>query len=205
MDAIATTGSAVAKLVEQTAYEAGLDLPFAEVRDLQIAAMNERFQQQVGQIRLVGLRAADAGITEIACFADAVPLLLPHTVYKSYPESFLRLGKWDKLTKWLSTMSMASFDGFDLSGIADIDEWVERLAEAGHYLSCSSGTTGNPALLLSNRDDVEFASAGMVRSARWATQMQAMQDRTMFAFSVVTQTPKGKLQMSGSFGAFLVQ
>jgi len=204
MDAIATagTGDNVARLVEQTDYAAGLDIPFAEIRDLQIAAMNERLQQQIGQVKLVDMRARDAGITAITSFEDVAPLLLPHTVYKSYPESFLRLKKWDKLTKWLATMSTASFDGFDLEGIADIDDWVERLAEAGHFLSCSSGTTGNPALLLSNRGDVEFASGNMVKSARWATELQPEQDRTMFAFSVVTQTPKGKLQNAGMSGAF---
>lgn len=203
MDAIATTGSAVARLVEQTGYAEGLDTPYSDIRDLQVAAMNERLQEQVGQVRLVKLRADDAGLSEISSFEDVVPLLLPHTVYKSYPESILRLGKWDKLTKWLGTMSTADFDGFDLEGIGDIDEWVERLADAGHFLSCSSGTTGNPALLLSNRADVEFASAGMVKSAMWATDIEAGQDRTMFAFSVVTQTPKGKLQMDGSRAAFL--
>jgi hypothetical protein len=204
MDAIATsaTGGNVARLVEQTDYAAGHELAFTEIADVQIAAMNERLRQQVAQVKLVDMRARDEGITAISCFEDVAPLLLPHTVYKSYPESFLRLKKWDRLTKWLGTMSTATFDTFDLEGIADIDEWVERLAEAGHFLSCSSGTTGNPALMLSNRADVEFASGNMLKSARWATELQPEQDRTMFAFSVVTQTPKGKLQNAGMSGAF---
>ncbi|MGC4090197.1 MAG: hypothetical protein QM756_20420 [Polyangiaceae bacterium] len=76
-----------------------------DLRGAQIAAMNERFQDRVGKIRLLRLRAEEAGVSEIRSLEDAVPLLLPHTAYKSYPESFLMDEKWDKLTKWMDSVS----------------------------------------------------------------------------------------------------
>jgi hypothetical protein len=31
-----------------------------------------------------------------------VPLLFAHTVYKSYPPSFVEKGRWDRLLQWLA-------------------------------------------------------------------------------------------------------
>ena len=141
------------------------EISHADVAELQIAAMNERLQERVGKIALLAMRAKSAGIETIERLEDMVPLLLPHTAYKSYPEKFLIDKRWDKLTKWLSTVSTATLDDVDLAGLADIDEWVERLAEAGHYLSCSSGTTGNPAMLMSSTSKLRTAFAGMLPPA----------------------------------------
>ena len=60
-----------------------------ELAELQIAAIDERFQARRSEMRLLDYRAEEAGITEIRSFEDVVPLLFPHTAYKSYPESFL--------------------------------------------------------------------------------------------------------------------
>jgi hypothetical protein len=74
-------------------------IPFADLREAQIGAMNERFQERKGQIKLVGHRAREAGIAEVRSHEDAVKLLLPHTAYKSYPESWLAQKRWDRLSK----------------------------------------------------------------------------------------------------------
>ena len=100
-----TRGEAVSRLLAYHGSPDCYSVPFAEVRDLQIAAMNERLQARIDTIKLVALRASQANITAIRDFADAVPLLLPHTAYKSYPETFLLEEKWDKLTNWLGTVS----------------------------------------------------------------------------------------------------
>jgi hypothetical protein len=54
---------------------------------------------------LVGHRAREAGITEVRSHEDVVKLLLPHTAYKSYPENWLLAKRWDRLSKWLDTVS----------------------------------------------------------------------------------------------------
>jgi hypothetical protein len=192
----------VAELVGHIEGYTGLDLAYDEVRDKQIAAMNERLQQRRGQIRLVGFRAEEAGIDEIASLEDVVPLLLPHTAYKSYPEKFLIDRRWDKLTKWLSTVSTAKLDDVDLEGLADIDEWVERLAEAGHYLSCSSGTTGNPAMLMSTEGDAEFTTDDNIKATLWTTEMKPVQDHRVISLAMHTKTPRGAVMGKGLAGAF---
>jgi hypothetical protein len=179
----------------------GFDLPWAEIRDLQIAAMNERLQEQGVRIKLVTLRARDAGIDEIKSLDDVVPLLLPHTAYKSYPESFLTERKWDRLTKWLGTVSAYPTDNVDLSDVREIDDWVEACARAGHFVSCSSGTTGKSAMLVASQADLDFASEDGVAAVQWGSDIRAGDMRTPAgAAGAVAYTPRnaamGKTMMS---------
>lgn len=192
----------VAKLVGHIREYTGHDLSYEDVRDAQIAAIDERLQQRIDQIKLVGFRAREAGISEISRLEDVVPLLLPHTAYKSYPEKFLLEKRWDKLAKWLGTVSTEPLDDVELSGISDIDEWVERLAETGHYISCSSGTTGNPALMMSTRGDVEFTTEDNIKSLLWSSKIEAAQDRKLVALAMHTATPRGKVMGGGLARAF---
>ncbi len=143
-----------------------------EVRELQIAAINERLQERIDRIKLVGLRARDAGITEVKSFEDAVPLLLPHTAYKSYPESFLTEKKWDRLTKWLGTVSAYPTDGVDLTDVKEIDDWVEACARAGLFVACSSGTTGKSAMLVASRADLDFTSKDGITAVQWGSALR---------------------------------
>ncbi len=183
-------GEAVEKLLAYAHGGKGFTVPFAEVRDLQIAAMNERFQEQVDRIKLLGLRAREAGMTEIRDFADVVPLLLPHTAYKSYPESFLTERRWDRLTKWLGTVSAYPVDNVDLEGITDIDDWISRLEKAGHFVSCSSGTTGKSAMLIASQKDMEWAGQDSVDAFSWGSGVAPEQDRLMFGLAPVAALPR---------------
>ena len=123
-------GEAVDSLLKYMPDASGFDIPYSDIRDVQIAAMNERLQEQGKTIKLVALRAKDAEVTEITRLEDVVPLLLPHTAYKSYPESFLTEKKWDRLTKWLGTVSAYPTDNVDLSEVKEIDDWVAACARA---------------------------------------------------------------------------
>src|SRR5689334_14110158 len=98
-------GEVVNELTSHMLGATGFNIPYAELRERHLAALNERLQERVDKIRLVGMRAKEAGITQIRALQDIVRLLLPHTAYKSYPERFLTEKKWDKLTKWLGTVS----------------------------------------------------------------------------------------------------
>src|SRR5579862_3477118 len=98
-------GSTVERLTGLVGAENRYDLAFPELRDAQVAAMNERFQERKERIKLVGHRAKEAGISEVHSHEEVVQLLLPHTAYKSYPESWLAGKRWDRLSKWLDTVS----------------------------------------------------------------------------------------------------
>jgi hypothetical protein len=105
-------GTIADQLLSYAGSGTGYGLSFEDNRDHQVAALSERFQEQSSKIKLVKLRAQDAEITEITSLGDFVPLLLPHTVYKSHPESFLTKKKWGRLTKWLGTVSAYSNSRF---------------------------------------------------------------------------------------------
>jgi hypothetical protein len=196
-------GEAVNQLVGHMSGSTGFDIPFSDLRALQLAALNERLEERVDKIKLLNLRARDAGITQISALEDIVALLLPHTAYKSYPERFLIEKRWDKLTKWLETVSTYPIENVELNGITGIDDWVNRLAQAGHLLSCSSGTTGNPAMLMSSRADADFAGKDGVAAMLWGSEIKPDADRKMMGFGMVTATPRGSAMGGELVRAFI--
>ncbi|HUD28435.1 MAG TPA: hypothetical protein VMQ93_06150 [Novosphingobium sp.] len=195
-------GTEADRLLGHMPGRTGFDLPFEEIREAQVAAMNERLQEQVGSIKVVAMRAKDAGLSGIASREDAVPLLLPHTAYKSYPENFLLDEKWDKLTRWLATVSAHPTSNVDLEGIAGIDEWIDRLQAAGHYVSCSSGTTGKSAMLISSAADIAHGSQDLVNAVLWGADVEANQSRRFFSTGAVARVPKNAALGMGLFQAF---
>jgi hypothetical protein len=170
----------------------GHELAYEDIREVQLAALDERLQQRIDRIRMVKLRAEEAGIDRIRSLEDIVSLLLPHTAYKSYPENFLANKRWDRMTKWLSTVSTATLDDVNLEGIDDIDGWVARLEEHGHLISCSSGTNGNPALMLSTRYDAEFTAKDSNDGIEWGSSIKPDQSRRFLNLSMITATPRGR-------------
>ncbi len=80
--------------------------PPAEIAPLQLAAARELFAERREQIAVLRRRADDCGVTEVRTLADLVPLLFSHTVYKSYPQTFVETGRWDRMLAWLQTLSV---------------------------------------------------------------------------------------------------
>ncbi|GGC16507.1 hypothetical protein GCM10011494_39220 [Novosphingobium endophyticum] len=182
----------------------GHDIAYSEVRDLQVAAMNERLHEQVGKIKLVAMRAKDVDLNEIRSLEDVVPLLLPHTAYKSYPESFLVDERWDRMTKWLGTVTAHPTAGVDLDGVDGIDDWVARLERAGHFVSCSSGTTGKSAMLDASQADLDFASQDGVSAVEWGSSIRRGDGRAMAGSGgVVAYTPRNAAMGQALMGAFV--
>ena len=184
------TESATEQLTGLSDSPGRFDIPYADLRNLQVAAVNEQFQDRKGRIRLVGHRAAEAGIEEVRSLEDIVPLLLPHTAYKSYPESFLTERRWDRLAKWLGTVSAYPIAPIDTADIADIDDWIARLEAAGHFVSCSSGTTGKSAMLIASRRDMEWSQRESVAAFSWGSGVAPAQDRVIFGLAPVAAVPR---------------
>lgn len=183
-------GRAVEQLTRLISAEDRFDIPHKDLLDAQIEAMNERFQERKGQIKLLRHRAEEAGISEIRSLADAIPLLFPHTAYKSYPESWLMEERWDRLTKWLSTISSHPIKSIDQSNIRDIDDWIERLQDAGHFISCSSGTTGKSAMLIASQKDMDWSRIDTVNVFSWGSGVKPTKDRLMIGCAPVASVPK---------------
>lgn len=197
-------GESADSLLKYMPKASGFDIPYPEIRDLQVAALNERLQEQGLGIKLVALRAKDAQITEITKLDDVVPLLLPHTAYKSYPESFLMEKKWERLTKWLATVSAHPTDAVELSDVREIDEWVEACARAGLFVSCSSGTTGKSAMLVASQKDLDFTSEDGIAAVQWGSDIRVGDNRTPAGpAGAVAYTPRNAAMGKGMSAAFM--
>ncbi len=194
--------SALDTLMAQVRDDNRFDYSAAEIRPLQIAALNERFQDRKGKIKLLGMRAREAEIEEITSVEDMVPLLFPHTAYKSYPESFLAEEKWDRLTKWLGTVSPHAITQINMEGIADIDDWIARLQAVGHFISCSSGTTGKSAMLIASQADMDWSMIDTVGVFSWGSGVEPKQDRMMIGCAPVASVPKNLIIGAAQTAAF---
>jgi hypothetical protein len=178
------------------------DIPFAKLQSAQIAALNERFQDRKDRIKLLAHRAREAGIIEVRSREDMVQLLLPHTAYKSYPESFLMEGKWDRLSKWIGTVSSHPIAPIETADITDIDEWIARLEARGHYVSCSSGTTGKSAMLIASDKDMAWSRKDTVGVFSWGSGVKPEQDRRMMGLAPIAHVPKNIVIAEAQRAAF---
>jgi hypothetical protein len=119
----------------------------AEVLGLQIRGAQERLDERREQIPVLDQRMRDLDIDTVKKWEDLVPVLFAHTTYKSYPDSLVSNGRWDKLLQWYGTLATTSTDNVDLSSVTDIDGWIEALWTAGHRAYSSSGTGGKCSFL----------------------------------------------------------
>jgi hypothetical protein len=177
-------------------------VPHAEVAELQLEAARELFHERRQSIKFLGHRATEAGVTDIRTPADLVGLLFAHTTYKSYPEGWLTDQKWPMLSKWVDTMSTHRVQGVDFAGITDIDDWINRLAAAGHYLSCSSGTTGKSAMLNASAADMEWAKKNAIASAAWGAGVQPRNQFRQFGMAAIPAVPRNLITRDAMTAAF---
>jgi hypothetical protein len=129
----------------------------AELEDLQRAAMARRFEQHRESIEIVRKLADRLGVRELHDFDDVVPLLFPHTVFKSYPASLLDKKRFDLMTKWLAKVTSADLSAVDTSRCDSIDEWIDRLDERTPLeVITSSGTTGTISIIPKDRAGASY-------------------------------------------------
>ncbi|MCU1346369.1 MAG: hypothetical protein JWL70_2635 [Acidimicrobiia bacterium] len=129
-----------------------------DLDDLRLAAANERFAEQRPLIRTLDMRASDLGVEQFKVREDLVPLLFAHSVYKSYPESFVSQGRWKNMSVWLNTVCTGDITAVDMDGCVDVDDWLDRLDRAGFHVIVSSGTSGKNSFLVMDDRDLEFNS-----------------------------------------------
>jgi hypothetical protein len=146
-----------------TAY----DQPCQELASARLEAADDLFRERREQIPLLAKRAEDAGISKIKDFGDLVPLLFAHTVYKSYPQSFYDKGRWDRMSQWLDTLSVDDVTNVDVAGVTNVDEWLERLWEAGHAVIATSGSSGKCSFLNHTMEDRARKTRHFKHSSGW--------------------------------------
>ena len=153
MNAAAAQPDAWGELVESMFAADHYQRPLADLEAAQLAAAQAAFAWQVEQVPLLRRRAEAAGITGLRRVEDLVPLLFPHTAYKSYPRGLIDRGQWPRLLQWMRSLASDDLDTVDLTGVDGIDAWIDRLLAAGFEVLATSGTSGKCSFLLRNRAD----------------------------------------------------
>jgi hypothetical protein len=154
----------------------------ADLEPLWLRAANERLAQQRERIPVLRRLADEVGITEIERFDDLIPLLFAHSNYKSYPEGFIAKGRWDLMNRWLDTLSSTRVDNVDVEGVADQDDWVDRLHAGGHKAYVTSGTTGKNSFLPATQFDEDLSLKMLVQSVERQPLFADGERRPIFIF-----------------------
>lgn len=145
--------TALDELLGMSAKDDPFTAPSDEIAALQLEAAAERFADTAPRVRVLNRRAAETGSTDVKRLSDLVPLLFAHSNYKSYPDSFVSRGQWPHLLRWLQTLSAVDVSGADMTGIADVDGFADRVNETGALVLCTSGTSGKTSFLIYSGHD----------------------------------------------------
>ncbi|MBB3665604.1 hypothetical protein FB384_004562 [Prauserella sediminis] len=192
-------GKAVDNLLDLADSQDRFDIPFEDLQQIQVEATEERFQERRPAIRLLNRRAEEAGLDVVRSRDDIAPLLFPHTAYKSYPESFLSAGRWDRLCRWLDTVSTHRVPNLDPDSVAGIDEWVEALQPSGLFVSCSSGTTGKSAMLVASQSDLDWIRKDTMAAFTWGSGIAPAQDRVLVSGGGATAVVPRNIATGGAY------
>ncbi|SCW35184.1 hypothetical protein SAMN02927924_00123 [Sphingobium faniae] len=113
------------------------------VKQIQLHFVQKRFAELRLKIKAVDNLASTLGIDRLETLEDVVPMCFPHTVYKGYRESDVENGRFDRLIKWLSTLTAVDLSKVDLDGCDSLEDWLNRIErDAPLRPVSSSGTSG---------------------------------------------------------------
>jgi hypothetical protein len=119
------------------------DLDADAVADLQQYWLRRRFNDLRPRIKALDKLAQDLDINEIDTIDDVVPLCFPHTMMKAYAVSDLNKRRFDRMNRWLGTLSIYDLSSVDVGGLETLDNWLDRLHAATPLdPQLSSGTSG---------------------------------------------------------------
>lgn len=119
------------------------ETPKDKIYALQEEALKYRFETLVDKIPMLQRLASKQGINQLHTIEDAVPLLFEHTMYKSYPPSFLKNNRFGEINRFLSRLTTFDLSGIDVSHCRSIDEWFAVMdAESDLMMTHTSGTSG---------------------------------------------------------------
>jgi len=115
----------------------------AAVEDLQLYWLRRRFTELRPQVRALDKLAQDVDVNSIETIDDVIPLCFPHTMLKAYSASDLEKRRFDRMNRWLSTMTKHDLSHVDVRGVESLDEWLNRISAATPLIpQLSSGTSG---------------------------------------------------------------
>src|SRR5580698_2208513 len=139
-------------------------IPHGTLQEIHTRALSDHFAAMVQRVPVLAKLADEQRIHEINEIAQAGPLLLAHSVYKSYPISVLEYGRFDQLTRWLNKLTAHDLSALDASGCGGIDDWIDLLdANTGIRVKHSSGTTGKLSFVPRSISEMDTVAKGFMR------------------------------------------
>lgn len=171
---------------------ASAHLPREKAEALQLAGLQLRFAQLRDRVATLKTMADEQGVTEIKSIDDVVPLLFPHTVYKSYPVALLERNRFDQLTKWLSRLVSIDLSGVSVDSCESIDEWIAAMdAQTPLRLIHSTGTSGKLSFLPRTTADYDASMKCLRMSIFEQTDPQGSGDHSNEYFDMIWPTHSG--------------
>jgi len=126
-----------------------------QIDQIQLAVVRRRFEALVPKLPPLKRLAEVNHITDISELNALVPLLFPHTAYKSYPLSLIDNARFAQLTHWLNDYTVHDLSGLDVSRCETLDEWLDVIeAKTPVRVVTSSGTSGKLSLIPKSTEEV---------------------------------------------------
>ena len=104
-----------------------------ELNQLQLDWVQKRFADLRDRIPALRSLADKQAVKEVADLDSLASILFTHQVYKNYPFAFIERKQFTELTRWLNKLTTHDLSALDMRGVNSIDEWLERLDEAGMF------------------------------------------------------------------------
>jgi len=128
--------------------EALFSFTHEEIERFQLAGIQQRFAELRPKLPPLDMLAEDNRIETINTIDEVVPLLFPHTEYKSYPLSLIDNGRFAQLNEWLDGYTTHDLTHLDLTGCESLDDWLTIVEDQTPVrVVSSSGTSGKISLL----------------------------------------------------------
>lgn len=125
-----------------------------EIDEFQLAGLQRRFAELRPALPPLDMLAEENHIEAINTIDEIVPLLFPHTEYKSYPLSLIDNCQFEHLNHWLNEFTTHDLTDLELDDCESIDDWLNAVEEHTPVrVVCSSGTSGKITLLPRSTDE----------------------------------------------------
>lgn len=156
----------------------------------QLEGVRERLVWQSRSINALRSRVYETGIRDIRGTPDLLQLLLPYSLYKTYPSVWLANGRWELLGMWLAEVSTHRMGMIRTSRVADLQDWLEHLAAQGCFINRSGSEEDKLSLVPGGQGDREAAARSLRAALGWAGQVAQGQDHPVYLLS----SPRAELR-----------
>ena len=144
-------------LLSHMSNEALYTMARKDVEVLQQELLQRRFRELLPKIRAVRQLAEDIGVKGPNSAEDIVSMCLPHTFYKSYSLKDVEDRRYDRLTRWLQTLTAVDLSPVDASKCHSLESWLQEVENKTIVRpQCSSGTNGKISFFPRTRTEEGF-------------------------------------------------